>query len=176
MINPNTEVTSRVIEIESACTVTLDGIRMDASSMDKNPPIDIASGLDGVTLILKGNNYLKGAQVTSAIDNHETPLTIEGDGSLTAIAGSGSAAIGGSVGERGSHITIAGGNLTLYGSSDSACIGGGSRAAGTDIEISGGVVRLIQENTGYLLGGSRSYGTTEGICIRETHSIIFWQK
>lgn len=165
MINPNTEVTSRVIEIESACTVTLDGIRMDASSMDKNPPIDIASGLDGVTLILKGNNYLKGAQVTSAIDNHETPLTIEGDGSLTAIAGSGSAAIGGSVGERGSHITIAGGNLTLYGSSDSACIGGGSRAAGTDIEISGGVVRLIQENTGYLLGGSRSYGTTEGICI-----------
>lgn len=34
-----------------------------------------------------------------------------------------------------------------------------------DIEISGGVVRLIQENTGYLLGGSRSYGTTEGICI-----------
>lgn len=165
MINPNTEVTSRVIEIESACTVTLDGIRMDASSMDKNPPIDIASGLDGVTLILKGNNYLKGAQVTSAIDNHETPLTIEGDGSLTAIAGGGSAAIGGSVSQSGKHITIAGGNLTLYGSSDSACIGGGSRAAGTDIKISGGVVRLIQENTGYLLGGSRSYGTTEGICI-----------
>lgn len=68
------------------------------------------------------------------------------------------------MGERGSHITIAGGNLTLYGSSDSACIGGGSRAAGTDIEISGGVVRLIQENTGYLLGGSSS-GTTERICI-----------
>ena len=165
MINPNKEVVGRVIQINSACTVTLDGIRIDASSSNKVPPLEIASGLSDVTLILKGQNYLKGSQTTAAIDNHGTPLTIEGDGSLTAIAGSGSAAIGGSVGKGGSHITIAGGNLTLYGSSDSACIGGGSRAAGTDIEISGGVVRLIQENTGYLLGGSRSSGTTEGICI-----------
>ena len=165
MINPNKEVVGRVIQINSACTVTLDGIRIDASSSNKVPPLEIASGLSDVTLILKGQNYLKGSQTTAAIDNNGTPLTIKGAGSLTAIAGSGSAAIGGSQGERGSHITIAGGNLTLYGSSDSACIGGGSRAAGTDIKISGGVVRLIQENTGYLLGGSRSYGTTEGICI-----------
>ena len=165
MINPNSEVVGRVIQIKSACTVTLDGIRIDASSSNKVPPLEIASGLSAVTLILKGQNYLKGSQTTAAIDNHGTPLTIKGDGSLTAIAGSGSAAIGGSVGERGSHITIAGGNLTLYGSSDSACIGGGSRAAGTDIEISGGVVRLIQENTGYLLGGSSSSEATEGICI-----------
>ena len=165
MINPNSEVVGRVIQIKSACTVTLDGIRIDASSSNKVSPLEIASGLSDVTLILKGQNYLKGSQLAAAIDNHGTPLTIKGDGSLTAIAGSGSAAIGGSLGERGSHITIAGGSLTLYGSSDSACIGGGSGAAGTDIEISGGVVRLIQENTGYLLGGSRSYETTEGICI-----------
>lgn len=165
MINPNSEVVGRVIQINSACTVTLDGIRIDASSSNKVSPLEIDSGLSDVTLILKGQNYLKGAQLAAAIDNHGTPLTIEGDGSLTAIAGSGSAAIGGSQGKGGSHITIAGGNLTLYGSSDSACIGGGSGAAGTDIQISGGVVRLIQENTGYLLGGSRSYGTTEGICI-----------
>ena len=165
MINPNSEVVGRVIQINSACTVTLDGIRIDASSSNKVSPLEIASGLSDVTLILKGQNYLKGAQLAAAIDNHGTPLTIEGDGSLTAIAGSGSAAIGGSQGKGGSHITIAGGNLTLYGSSDSACIGGGSKAAGTDIQISGGVVRLIQENTGYLLGGSRSSGTTEGICI-----------
>ena len=170
MINPNKEVVGRVIQIKSACTVTLDGIRIDASSSNKVSPLEIASGLSDVTLILKGQNYLKGAQTTAAINNNGTPLTIKGDGSkgdgsLTAIAGSGSAAIGGSVGERGSHITIAGGNLTLYGSSDSACIGGGSRAAGTDIEISGGVVRLIQENTGYLLGGSSSSEATEGICI-----------
>ena len=165
MINPNSEVVGRVIQIKSACTVTLDGIRIDASSSNKVSPLEIASGLSDVTLILKGQNYLKGSQLAAAIDNNGTPLTIKGDGSLTAIAGSGSAAIGGSLGERGSHITIAGGSLTLYGSSDSACIGGGSGAAGTDIEISGGVVRLIQENTGYLLGGSRSYGTTEGICI-----------
>ena len=165
MMNPNKEVVGRVIQINSACTVTLDGIRIDASSSNKVPPLEIASGLSAVTLILKGQNYLKGAQLAAAIDNHGTPLTIEGDGSLTAIAGSGSAAIGGSQGKGGSHITIAGGNLTLYGSSDSACIGGGSKAAGTDIQISGGVVRLIQENTGYLLGGSRSSGTTEGICI-----------
>ena len=117
MINPNTEVRSRVIEIKSACTVTLDGIRMDASFMDKNPPIDIARGLSGVTLILEGKNYLKGAQLTSAIDNHETPLTIQGDGSLTAIAGGGSAAIGASYNGNGNNITIAGGNLTLYGGS-----------------------------------------------------------
>ena len=165
MINPNSEVVGRVIQIKSACTVTLDGIRIDASSSNKVSPLEIDSGLSDVTLILKGQNYLKGAQLAAAIDNHGTPLTIEGDGSLTAIAGSGSAAIGGSQGKGGSHITIAGGNLTLYGSSDSACIGGGSGAAGTDIQISGGVVRLIQENTGYLLGGSRSSGTTEGICI-----------
>lgn len=165
MINPNSEVVGRVIQINSACTVTLDGIRIDASSSNKVSPLEIDSGLSDVTLILKGQNYLKGAQLAAAIDNHGTPLTIEGDGSLTAIAGSGSAAIGGSQGKGGSHITIAGGNLTLYGSSDSACIGGGSKAAGTDIKISGGVVRLIQENTGYLLGGSRSYGMTEGICI-----------
>lgn len=131
MMNPNKEVVGRVIQIKSACTVTLDGIRIDASSSNKVPPLEIASGLSDVTLILKGQNYLKGSQVTAAIDNNGTPLTIKGDGSLTAIAGGGSAAIGGSVGERGSHITIAGGNLTLYGSSDSACIGGGSRAAGT---------------------------------------------
>ena len=165
MLDPSKEVTSRVIQIKSACTVTLDGIKMDASTMQKNPPIDIDSGLDGVTLILNGKNYIKGAELTSAIDNHGTPLMIKGDGSLTAIAGSGSAAIGGSVGQSGNHITIAGGNLTLYGASGSACIGGGDRASGTDIEISGGVVHLIQKNPAYLLGGSRSYGTTEGICI-----------
>lgn len=109
MINPNKEVVGRVIQINSACTVTLDGIRIDASSSNKVPPLEIASGLSDVTFILKGQNYLKGSQTTAAIDNHGTPLTIEGDGSLTAIAGSGSAAIGGSVGKGGSHITIAGG-------------------------------------------------------------------
>ena len=141
MMNPNKEVVGRVIQIKSACIVTLDGIRIDASSSNKVPPLEIASGLSDVILILKGQNYLKGSQTTAAIDNHGTPLTIEGDGSLTAIAGSGSAAIGGSVGERGSHITIAGGNLTLYGSSDSACIGGGSSSEATEgICISGGEV------------------------------------
>ena len=168
MINPNTEVRSRVIEIKSACTVTLDGIRMDASFMDKNPPIDIARGLSGVTLILEGKNYLKGAQLTSAIDNHETPLTIQGDGSLTAIAGGGSAAIGASYNGNGNNITIAGGNLTLYGGSDSACIGGGVNALSTphNFEISGGTVHLIQEHASYLLGSAyRSYGAYDNICI-----------
>ena len=168
MINPNTEVRSRVIEIKSACTVTLDGVRMDASFMDKNPPIDIARGLSGVTLILEGKNYLKGAQLTSAIDNHETPLTIQGDGSLTAIAGGGSAAIGASYNGNGNNITIAGGNLTLYGGSDSACIGGGVNALSTphNFEISGGTVHLIQEHASYLLGSAyRSYGAYDNICI-----------
>ena len=168
MLDPSKEVTSRVIQIKSACTVTLDGIRMDASSMNNNPPIDIASGLSGVTLILKGKNYLKGAQLTSAIDNHETPLTIQGDGSLTAIAGGGSAAIGASYKGNGNNITIAGGNLTLYGGSDSACIGGGVNALSTphNFEISGGTVHLIQEHASYLLGSAyRSYGAYDNICI-----------
>ncbi|MGN9172257.1 hypothetical protein ACTM9N_05220 [Lachnospiraceae bacterium HCP1S3_A8] len=82
MMNPNKEVVGRVIQIKSACIVTLDGIRIDASSSNKVPPLEIASGLSDVTLILKGQNYLKGSQVTAAIDNHGTPLTIEGDGSL----------------------------------------------------------------------------------------------
>ena len=50
MINPNTEVGSRVIEIKSACTVTLNGIRMDNHSMLDYPPIEISGGLSGVTL------------------------------------------------------------------------------------------------------------------------------
>lgn len=87
MMNPNKEVVGRVIQIKSACIVTLDGIRIDASSSNKVPPLEIASGLSDVTLILKGQNYLKGSQTTVAIDNHGTPLTIEGDGSLTATEG-----------------------------------------------------------------------------------------
>lgn len=87
MMNPNKEVVGRVIQIKSACIVTLDGIRIDASSSNKVPPLEIASGLSDVTLILKGQNYLKGSQTTAAIDNHGTPLTIEGDGSLTATEG-----------------------------------------------------------------------------------------
>ena len=87
MMNPNKEVVGRVIQIKSACIVTLDGIRIDASSSNKVPPLEIASGLSDVTLILKGQNYLKDSQTTAAIDNHGTPLTIEGDGSLTATEG-----------------------------------------------------------------------------------------
>lgn len=167
MINPNTEVGSKVIEIKSACTVTLNGIRMDNHSMLDYPPIEISGGLSGVTLNLEGKNYLRGAERSAAIDNNGTPLTITGDGSLTAIAGSASAAIGGSFGGRGDNITIAGGNLTLYGGTDSACIGGGeSNGTGSHIEISGGTVHLIQEHASYLLGSAyQSYGAYDNICI-----------
>ena len=167
MINPNTEVGSRVIEIKSACTVTLNGIRMDNHSMLDYPPIEISGGLSGVTLNLEGKNYLRGAERSAAIDNNGTPLTITGDGSLTAIAGSASATIGGSFGGRGDNITIAGGNLTLYGGTDSACIGGGeSNGTGSHIEISGGTVHLIQEHASYLLGSAyQSYGAYDNICI-----------
>lgn len=140
---------------------------MDNHSMLDYPPIEISGGLSGVTLNLEGKNYLRGAERSAAIDNNGTPLTITGDGSLTAIAGSASAAIGGSFGGRGDNITIAGGNLTLYGGTDSACIGGGeSNGTGSHIEISGGTVHLIQEHASYLLGSAyQSYGAYDNICI-----------
>lgn len=170
--NPGTAV-SQFLIIESDCTVTLEDVNIyPGSSVSGVPAIEVKRGLSSVTLNFEGDNTLTGSQLASAIANHGTPLIIGGSGRLTAIAGSASAAIGGTYSDPdGNHITIKSGTLTLKGSSDASCLGagaGGRSNPGTsdDLHIEGGLVSLIQENWGYCLGASGDvYGATPSISI-----------
>ncbi len=140
-------------------TITLEGVNVKTAPATKSA-IQIQDGA-AVTLKLAGENELHGSLNQAAIwVEAGSSLTIEGNGSLKAVAGdytgsSGSAGIGGCYGDyvnkyaNFGDITINGGNIVAEGSGGGAGIGGGyfinklqdKQTATGNITINGGSVK-----------------------------------
>lgn len=167
--------------------VTLDGVRIDASSLGKAALLVESGGLD---LVLVVENSLKSGGGHAALQNGVSPLCISGDGKLvaqgstagigggsgdgsnitiksgTVIAqGDGGAGIGGSWEGSGTNITISGGVVEATGGYISAGIGGGFNGSGSNITISGGKVMALGGEQAAGIGSGRGRGNGSNITI-----------
>ncbi|MCH4226989.1 MAG: carbohydrate-binding domain-containing protein [Solobacterium sp.] len=115
-----------------------------------------------ITLI--GTNTLLSGVTRAGLHNGEHPLTINGDGTLTATGGVYAAGIGGNWIEPGSNITIFTGTVNAISSNDGAGIGGGAYASGNNITINGGIVKAKSLRWGAGIGGGR-FGSADTIKI-----------
>jgi uncharacterized repeat protein (TIGR02543 family) len=149
-INADMTVTMRDLHITSACTFL------------------IYSGKK-VTVLLEGDNVLKssggsGLDMAGGVDdNHRTELTIDGTGTLTAIATGAGCGIGASKGTNNT-INIVGGTIleAKGGTSNGAGIGADS-GANLTINISGGTILKAQ-------GSNNSGGAGIGSCNHPSNS------
>ena len=108
-------------------------------------------GTNEVTLILPEGKTLtlsSGLEVVSG-----QSLVIEGEGSLNATGGTGSAGIGGDVLNAGGTVTINGGTVTAQGGDAAAGIGGGDSGNGGTVTINGGTVTATGGASAAGIGG-----------------------
>ena len=168
-----------------SANVTLSGVNINVSAKDNTAAFLIEDGgtgtvcvnlKDGTTNTLISGKYCAGLQK----NDENIALVIDGNGTLNATGGKGSAGIGGGKGYGGSniiinsgtihadsidgtgigggsngngeHITINGGNVTADGDVGTAGIGGGFNGNGSDILITGGIVNA-KGNTAAGIGG-----------------------
>ncbi|MBQ6137548.1 MAG: hypothetical protein IJI73_09285, partial [Kiritimatiellae bacterium] len=151
------------------CAVTLADLSIDFSAYPGVHAIRVAPGAS-VDFTLVGDSTLQTA--TGESNEGRAALSvpagasaaIDGEGTLTATAGSsqeassGGAGIGGDFGEDAGSIAIRGGTITSKCYFSGAGIGGGDRGSGGDITISGGIVSAQGRQSG--IGGG--YGADGG--------------
>lgn len=158
--------------------LTLDHVQIDASACGRSA-LDLTGA--SVHLALVGSNTLKSGANYAGIsvpDGSSLTVTGAGSGTLSTIAGTDGAGIGGNSGENGGTVTITGGLVTAY-SGFGAGIGGGRGGNGGTVTITGGQVTACgfsgagigggyngNGGTAYISGGSvyaAADGSAEGI-------------
>ncbi|MDR0232629.1 MAG: S8 family serine peptidase [Dysgonamonadaceae bacterium] len=176
--------TSRCIEVVTNATanITLKGVTIQGLSANQSP-LMLNYGAN-VTLTLEETNRLKAADYFAGIEVPQgTTLTIDGTGSVTAIAGRQSAGIGGSLKtNKCGNVIINGGIITTTGISGNligfggAGIGGsGSRDGdGGNITINGGVITATGNGKGEGIGNGG--GTSAGTLTMNGNAIVFANK
>ena len=155
-VDPSVSTTDRiVVESDVSANITLAGVNIDVSGIDKTPAFKIADdSTRNVTIILVGDNTLKSGSSCAGLQKNDTgTLTITGEGSLSATGGSWGAGIGGGDNGSGSNIIISGGTIYAKGGSSGAGIGGGCKGSGEHITISGGTVNATSDTVGAGIGG-----------------------
>ena len=134
------------VAVADGATVTLRDVENDNWSLDPNSACPGIRCIGNATIILEGNNTVKGGGTYAGIYVPEgKKLIIRGTGSLTVTGGSGGGAgIGGNATDDANcgSIVISGGTITATGGSHGAGIGLGysSGCEFGDITISGGTV------------------------------------
>ena len=149
------------VAVADGATVTLRDVENDNWSLDPSSACPGIRCIGDATIILEGNNTVKGGGMYAGIYVPEgKTLTIRGTGSLTVTGGSGGAGIGGnnSYANCGS-IVISGGTITATGGSHGAGIGLGSSSGCVfgDITISGGTVTATGCDEAPGIGGPNAY-------------------
>ena len=137
-------------------------------------PSKVMSGIyckGDATIVLEGNNKVKGSRNSGIyIDYHKT-LTIKGTGTLTAEGGDNCAGIGGSDQMTAGNIVIEGGTITAKGSgSYGTGIGSAKWGSCGNITITGGIIRA-ESNSGSNspgIGASGEDGKCGNITIAKT--------
>ena len=156
------------VAVADGATVTLRDVVNDNWSLDPSSACPGIRCIGDATIILEGNNTVKGGGTYAGIYVPEgNTLTIRGTGSLTVTGGSGGAGIGGnSEGSCGS-IVISGGTITATGGSGGAGIGLGysSGCVFGDITISGGTVTATGSGDAPGIGGP--YANFQDITITD---------
>ena len=149
------------VTIETAATVTLDNVTINAAGTLNNSKYAGISCREDVTLILKGKNYVKSYHNSPAgvwVLKDKT-LTIKEDasgGELEAYGNGNGPGIGGHLNGAGGNLVIKSGTIKAEGANNAAGIGAGPRMAadasfGT-ITIEGGVITAIGAGRGAGIG------------------------
>ena len=131
------------VAVADGATVTLRDVENDNGSLDPNSACPGIRCIGDATIILEGNNTVKGSGMYAGIYVPEgNTLTIRGTGSLTVTGGISGAGIGGNSEGNCGSIVISGGTITATGGSHGAGIGLGSSSGCVfgDITINGGTV------------------------------------
>ena len=129
------------ITIADGATVTLNDVDITNITNDTSHSWAGITCLGDATIILKGNNAVKGGVYCAGIFVPEgKTLTIRGDGSLTVTGNHYAAGIGGNDHTPCGNIVIAGGNITATGAHSAAGIGSGREALCGNITITGGSI------------------------------------
>ena len=150
------------VAVADGATVTLRDVENDNWSLDPSSACPGIRCIGNATIILEGNNTVKGGGTYAGIYVPEgKTLTIRGTGSLTVTGGSGGGAgIGGNATDANcGSIVISGGTITATGGSGGAGIGLGyspGRVFG-DITISGGTVTATGGDGAPGIGGLNAY-------------------
>ena len=148
------------ITIADGATVTLNDV--DITQINSWNQWAGITCLGDATIILKGNNAVKGGLYCAGIFVPEgKTLTICGDGSLTATGNNYAAGIGGNREIPCGNIVIAGGNITAVGGVTSAGIGGGTYSSCGNITITGGSITATCANNTTAAAIGCGYGKSE---------------
>ena len=156
------------LKVETSLPVTLRirDLTIDNGQASYYQAMALFGSTANVTLILEGNNYLRGGRDCAGIEVGEgKTLTIKGDGVLTAQGAiettSAGAGIGGQVEEACGNIVIESGTVTAIGGENAAGIGGGGRwnassgGNGGNVVINGGTVTATGGSNGAGIGGGQ---------------------
>ena len=151
------------VAVADGATVTLRDVENDNWSLDPSSACPGIRCIGNATIILEGNNTVKGGGTYAGIYVPEgKKLTIRGTGSLTVTGGSGGGAgIGGNATDDANcgSIVISGGTITATGGSHGAGIGLGyspGREFG-DITINGGTVTATGCDEAPGIGGPNAF-------------------
>jgi len=126
--------------IAAGATVTLKGVTNTGISNTYETSFPGIECLGNATIILEGENSVKGVYGKAGIYVPEgKTLTIRGGGMLTATANDG-AGIGGNSGASCGNIVIEGGTINATGANRSAGIGSGEKGSCGTITITGGTI------------------------------------
>ncbi len=148
------------VAVADGATVTLRDVENDNGSLDPSSACPGIRCIGDATIILEGNNTVKGSGMYAGIYVPEgKTLTIRGTGSLTVTGGSGGAGIGGNSEGTCGSIVISGGTITATGGSHGAGIGLGYSSGYEfgDITISGGTVTATGYDEAPGIGGPYAY-------------------
>ena len=156
------------LKVETSLPVTLRirDLTIDNGQASYYQAMALFGSTANVTLVLEGNNYLRGGRDCGGIEVGEgKTLTIKGDGVLTAQGAiettSAGAGIGGHVEEACGNIVIESGTVTAIGGENAAGIGGGGRwnassgGNGGNVVINGGTVTATGGSNGAGIGGGQ---------------------
>ena len=148
------------VAVADGATVTLRDVENNNGNLDPSSACPGIKCLGDATIILEGNNTVRGGGTYAGIYVPEgKTLTIRGTGSLTVTGGSRGAGIGGNIEGNCGSIVISGGTITATGGSHGAGIGLGyspEREFG-DITISGGTVTATGCDDAPGIGGPNAY-------------------
>ena len=168
------------VTIADGATVTLNGVKITDIPYDKRYQWAGITCEGDATIILEGNNALKGGYNSSGIYvPKDKTLVIRGDGSLTATGVDDAAGIGSGNHEASGNITIEGGTITAIAGKYGAGIGSGRSDGSEDTSSSCGDITIIGGNitatckvsgAGIGSGNKASCGniTIEGCTINST--------
>ena len=155
------------VSIADGATVTFDNVHLVVS---RNDCFTIKCA-GNATIILVGDNHVENASDYPGIwvGQEGSTLTIKGDGTLTAIGGTGCAGIGGAGTSMIGNINIEGGTITAQGGYGGAGIGSGQGGASAGvITITGGNVTATGGAGAAGIGGGKNsqlYGNNNPGCI-----------